>query len=117
MSELKQRLLVMNSQRLVQSEQGGQWTTDKVEKAGTIKPGIYNIYLSTPADKAKTYEGVILYADRNNVYQQVGKSFVKHERTAFDKAPEVGSNSSLKYDNNKAVVSPSSSQQARGRSR
>ena len=117
MSEIKQRLLVMNGQRLVQSEHGGQWHTDKVEKAGMIKPGIYNIHLSAQADKTKTYDGVILYADRNNVYQQVGKSFVKHDRTAFDKAPEMGSNSSIRYDNNKAVVSSSTIKLSRGISR
>jgi len=114
MSETKQRLLVMNGQRLVQSEQGGQWHTNKVEKAGMIKPGIYNIHLSAQADKIKTYDGVILYADRNNVYQQVGKSFVKHERTAFDKAPEMGSHSCIKYDNDQALVSPSSIKLGRG---
>ena len=107
----------MNGQRLVQSEQGGLWNTDKVEKAGMIKPGIYNIHLSDQADKANTYDGVILYADKNNVYQQVGKNFVKHDRTAFDKAPEMGSNSSIKYDNNKAVVSSSTLKLSRGISR
>ena len=117
MSDIKQRLLVMNGQRLLQSEQGGQWKTDKVEKAGTIKPGIYNIHLSAQADKANTYDGVILYADKNNVYQQIGKNFVKHDRTAFDKVPEIGSNSSIKYDNNKAVVSSSTIKLSRGISR
>jgi hypothetical protein len=117
MSDIKQRLLVMNGQRLLQSEQGGQWNTDKVEKAGTIKPGIYNIHLSAQADKAQTYDGVILYADKNNVYQQVGKNFVKHDLSAFDKAPEIGSNSSIKYDNNKAVVSSSTIKLSRGISR
>ena len=73
---MKQRLLVMNGQRLVQSEQGGQWNTDKVEKAGTIKPGIYNIHLSAQADKAKTQDGVIVYADQDHIYQQVGKSLI-----------------------------------------
>lgn len=117
MSDIKQRLLVMNGQRLVQSKQDGQWNTDKVEKAGTIKPGIYNIHLSAQADKANTYDGVILYADKNNVYQQIGKNFVKHDRTAFDKVPEIGSNSSIKYDNNKAVVSSSTIKLSRGISR
>jgi cell filamentation protein len=117
MSDIKHRLLVMNGQRLVQSEQGGQWNTDKVEKAGTIKPGIYNIHLSVQADKAQTYDGVILYADKNTVYQQIGKSFVKHKRLDFDKAPEIGSNSSIKYNNDKAVVSPSSIKLGRGLSR
>lgn len=111
---MKQRLLVMNGQRLVQSEQGGQWNTDKVEKAGTMKPGIYNIYLSVQADKTKTQDGLIVYADPDHVYQQVGKNFVKHERADFDKVPDIGGNSSVKYDNGKAVVSPSSIKLGRG---
>jgi cell filamentation protein len=111
---MKQRLLVMNGQRLVQSEQGGQWNTDKVEKAGTVKPGIYNIHLSTQADKAKTHDGVIVHADKDHVYQQVGKNFVKHDRSDFDKVPDIGNNSSIKYDGGKATVSASSIKLGRG---
>lgn len=114
---MKQRLLVMNGQRLVQSEQEGQWNTDKVEKAGLIKPGIYNIHLSAQADKTKTEEGVILYVDQANVYQQVGKYFVKHDKEDFDKVPEIGSISSIKYDGDKALVLPSSNKLSRGKSR
>jgi hypothetical protein len=105
---MKQRLLVMNGQKLVQSEQGAQWATNKVEKAGPIKPGIYNIHLSTRADKTKNHDGVILHADKEHVYQQVGKIFIKHDLVNFSKVPEVGSNSSIKYDGDKAVVAPSS---------
>jgi hypothetical protein len=31
---MKQRLLVMNGQKIVQHEQEGRWQNDKVEKAG-----------------------------------------------------------------------------------
>jgi hypothetical protein len=41
---MKQRLLVMNGQKIVQHEQEGRWLNDKVEKAGLVKPGIYNLY-------------------------------------------------------------------------
>ena len=105
---MKQRLLVMNGQRLVQSEQGGQWNTDKVEKAGLMKPGIYNIHLSTLADKSKAHDGVVIHADKEYVYQQVGKQFVQHERSNFDKLPDMGSNVSLKYDGDKVQVAQSS---------
>ena len=114
---MKQRVLVMNGQKLIQSENSGQWATDKVEKAGTIKPGIYNIHLSTDADKTKNYEGIVLHADKANVYQQVGKNFIKHDRELFDKVPVIGSASSIKYDGNKAVVTSSSIKQGRGLSR
>ncbi|MGZ4823088.1 MAG: KfrB domain-containing protein [Terriglobales bacterium] len=95
---MKQRLLVMNGQRLVQTEQGGQWATDKVEKAGAVKPGIYNIHFALDADKSRTYDGPILHADSEHVYQQVGKSsFVKHALGDFEKVPEIGSNASITY--------------------
>jgi hypothetical protein len=102
---MKQRLLVMNGQRLVQSEQAGQWSTIKVERAGTIKPGIYHIHLAVDADKSKAYDGLILHADQGFIYQQVGKILVKHSVSDFDKVPEIASSARVKYDNGKAVLS------------
>jgi hypothetical protein len=114
---MKQRLLVMNGQRIVQHEQEGQWQNDKVDRAGIVKPGIYNLYLATQADKSKTHDGVVLYADKESVFQQVGKSYVKHARSDFDKVPEIGSNSSIKYEDGKAVASILSAQLSRAMSR
>lgn len=102
---MKQRLLVMNGQRLVQIEKEGQWATDKVEKAGPVKPGIYNIHVALQADKAKTHEGMIVHQDRTHVYQQIGKSFVMHAVSDFDIVPEIGSNSSIRYDQGMAKAS------------
>jgi cell filamentation protein len=111
---MKQRLLVMNGQLLVQSEQVGQWGIEKVEKAGAVKPGIYNIYLATQADKGRVSDGPIIYADKDNVYQQVGKSFVKHSRKDFDKVPEMGCGASVSYENGRAIAAPSSTKLVRG---
>ena len=36
---MKERLLVMNGQRIVQAEKDGAWTNQKVDKAGALKPG------------------------------------------------------------------------------
>lgn len=105
---MKQRILVMNGQRLVQDEQGGEWKTIKVEKAGTFKPGIYNIYLAVPADKAKTSDGIITYLDTEHIYQQTGKNFVKHDRSNFEAIPVIGSNTNIRYEASRAVVSAAS---------
>ena len=71
---MKIRLIVMNGQRMIQREEEGKWQNHKVEKAGAIKPGIYNVYLATPAERRKTYkEGVIVHAEDDAVYQQVGR--------------------------------------------
>ena len=101
---MKQRVLVMNGQKLLQSERAGQWQVDKVEKAGALKPGIYNIYLSTPADQASVHVGVVLHADPEFVYQHVGKTFVRHDRTSFAQVPPLGAHVSIRYQQDQAVV-------------
>ncbi|MCK0505289.1 IncP plasmid survival protein KfrB [Aromatoleum anaerobium] len=115
---MKQRVLVMNGSRIVQNERDGQWYSDKVDKAGALKPGIYNLYLANRADKTATCSGVILHADKEHVYQQVGKNYVMHARSDFDKVPEIGSAKSISYDaQGKASVSAETVQLSRGRSR
>jgi len=95
---VKQRLLVMNGQCAMQQEDQGQWRNVKVEKARGVKPGIYNIYLATPADKSQEHSGVILYADKTVIYQQVGKGqYVSHDRAAFIKPPESGAAKRITY--------------------
>jgi cell filamentation protein len=94
---MKQRLLVMNGQRLVQIEREGQWSTEKVEKAAGVKPGIYNIYLAVDADKVRAHQGTILHTDQDHVYQQIGKGFVRHLLADFTSAPDIGINASVSY--------------------
>ena len=114
---MKQRVLVMNGQRLLQTEQGGQWATSKVDKAGAIKPGIYDLYLAQLADKAKTYAGVIVHADGANVYQQVGKTLIKHAADDFAKLPGTGIDTSVSYQDGLARSSGASVKQGRKLSR
>ena len=111
---MKQRLLVMNGQKLLQSEQGGQWATIKVDKAGAIKPGIYNIHLAMPADKAKSHDGLVLHLDMEHLYQQVGKVFIRHALEDFGNAPDTGSIASIHYDGDRAVTVAGSVKQSRG---
>jgi cell filamentation protein len=101
---MKQRLLVMNGQKLLQSEHAGQWQVDKVEKAGAIKPGIYNLYLATSANPASAHVGVVLHADTEFVYQHVGKTFVRHDRARFDQVPALGIPVRIRYQDDHAVV-------------
>jgi len=115
---MKQRLLVMNGQRIVQTEQEGAWANQKVDKAGALKPGIYNLYMAQQADKKQTHDGVIVHADNNQVFQQIGKNFVMHARSDFDKVPEIGSAKSISYSaQGKAVVAAEAPNLTRGRSR
>jgi KfrB protein len=103
---VKQRLLVMNGQSILQQEEQNQWLPVKVDKAKGLKPGIYNLYHATPPYKAKAHSGLILITDKTSVYQQVGKSqYVRHDRIDFEKPPEAGEAKLISYDaNGKAVV-------------
>jgi len=113
---MKQRLLVMNGQKLVQSEQApGKWNTIGVEKAGALKPAIYNIYQSRQADKTAAHSGVIVHADKESVYQQTGRDFVQHKRSDFDKVPEMGSAKTITYSSETGRAQVDSLSQAQGR--
>jgi cell filamentation protein len=111
---MKQRVLVMNGQRVVQSEIDGGWVTSKVGKAGGLKPGIYDISAAVLARKDQTYDGVVVHADREHVYQQVGKNCVRHSAHDFQKAPDVGIHAAIKYDVERAVASQTELKNGRG---
>lgn len=96
---MRERLLVLNGQRIVQAEKDGAWTNQKVDKAGGLKPGIYNLYLAHAVDKQQqqTFDGVIVHVDSSKIYQQIGKNFVVHSLLDFGKVPEIGSTNSISY--------------------
>jgi KfrB protein len=94
---MKQRLLVMNGQRIVQIEQMGTWKNQKVGKSREIKPGIYNLFLAQNADKSQSYDGVVIHTSVDAIYQQVGKNCVIHARLDFDRVPEVGKLKIIRY--------------------
>ena len=111
----KQRLLVMNGQCIAQGlGDDNKWHDEKIEKAGTRPAGIYNLYAATTADPTKAHEGLIVHSDSRSIFQQVGKSIVKHDIGSFDKVLEIGVSKSIAYADGKAVVTAS---QGRGRSR
>ncbi|MDV6344802.1 KfrB domain-containing protein [Nitrosomonas sp. Is37] len=101
---MKQRILVMNKQQLVQTLRGTEWKTDKVDKAEDLKAGIYNIYLAVDADKNKTYNGLVVYADKDALYLKTETGFVKYSRDKLDLLPPIGSNVSINYENDKIRV-------------
>ncbi len=102
---MRKRLLVMNKQCIIQRDHGGEWVNQKVEKAGSLKPGIYNIFNAEKAEPNKSYEGIIVHKGDKNLFQKVGKKFVMHEQKKFDIMPIVGSEARIGYgDNGNAEV-------------
>ena len=101
---MKQRLLIMNGSKVIQANKDGGWQNQKVEKAGTLKPGIYNIYNAKEADKSIKQSGIIVHIDSTNVYQQVDKTIVAHAVSSFKDLPEVGSNKTITYKADEALA-------------
>jgi hypothetical protein len=105
---MKIRILIMNGQRLVQIEHGIEWNTERVEAASGVKPGIYNIYSATTIDKTKSYDGPVIFVDKEHIYQKIGSTLVKHRVEDFEKLPAIGERTTVNYDDAKAVVAKSS---------
>jgi len=104
----KQRIIVMNGRKILQTQVNNKWeatgTIKKVEEG--IRPGIYNIYLAkAPSDKHQ-YEGKIIHVDKeNNVfYQQTNKHFIVHQLNAVDIKPIAGKDVVVKYEGEKAAL-------------
>ena len=96
---MKLRLIVMNGQRIVETEEDGVWKCQEVGKAGKLKPGIYNLYLAQQADKSKSYDGVIVHSTDSYIYHKVGETFIIHSRSDFyDTPPEIGTKKGIIYD-------------------
>jgi len=103
-------MIVMNGQKILQTQNNNEWETigtiKKVDEG--IKPGVYNIYLAkTPSDK-KQYEGQIIHVDKDNAvfYQQVNKDYIVHQLNAVDGKAIAGKDVAITYDGEKATLIP-----------
>lgn len=94
---MKQRLLVMNGHRLIQEEMNGCWKVSKVAKAGSLQPGLYDLYFSQLASPYGIYEGTIVHIEKEYVFQKVDALFFKHEKKRFKRKPEIGATTTVKY--------------------
>ena len=116
----RERLLVMNGTRVLQSEgAGGAWQNAKVtpETAGqNLKPGFYNLFAAQRPDTNGNYQGQVVHADKDKVIQQAGKELVSHDASTFEGKPVVGKSYTVAYTNGSATVSEGS-MQTRARSR
>ena len=108
MTPPKLRMIVMNGQKILQTQNNNEWETmgtiKKVDEG--IKPGVYNIYLATaPVDKNQ-YQGQIIYIDKENAvfYQQVNKDYIVHQLNAVDDKPVAGKDVAITYDGKKATL-------------
>ena len=104
----KQRIIVMNGQKILQTQNNNEWeTTGAIKKAEEgIRPGVYNIYLAKEPSDKNQYEGTILLVDKDNgvFYQQVKKDFIVHQLNSVDGKPVAGKDVVVRYDGKKAAL-------------
>lgn len=118
----QKRVVVMNGQRLLQEAKApGQWNVAKVDKAGAIKPGVYNLANAKPPENGKKYTGAIIQSGREGVYQQSLGGIIKHSTAGFSKLPEAGTLKEISYSQvgklTASDVQPQLKTQTRSRSR
>lgn len=101
---MKQRILVMNGQRLIESQVDGKWKTIKVTKAESLKGGVYNIFMAKDADKNARTEGILVHATNTEFYIKTPYGFVKHEHIEDIKLPQIGTQVSVFYENEKLFI-------------
>lgn len=112
----RERLLVMNGSRILQAESGANdWQNVKVTPgADGLKPGFYNLFSAQRVEANGQYQGPVVHADKSKVFQQVGKTMVAHDASAFKQTPTIGKAYAVAYSNGSATVREGQSQ-ARGR--
>ncbi len=116
MKNMKNRVLVINGQRVVQNKQTtGDWEVTQVDKAGELSPGIYNIYLATIADKSKKYDGFIIHVDQKYVYQKADKQFIKYDYSHFEKPLVPGTIKRIAYNKETGKVNVENGESQRGK--
>jgi hypothetical protein len=102
----KLRLLVMNGQRIVQTETDGEWVVLGVDRANGLPPGIYKLFNGSLADKLGRYRGMIVYIGQDYLFQKVGDDYILHACSDFKRTkPASGAVKVISYDKEgKAVI-------------
>ena len=111
---IKQRLVVMNGQKIVETAQiDSDWKVDKIEKAGALKPGFYNLHTAKQADKNESHDGIVIHVNGDNVFQKTTSGLVKHNTQDIDKVPGSGIRAVIAYVEGLAQVTTTGLKQTR----
>lgn len=92
------RIVVMNGQRLLQVKEGAGWAVEKVDRAGSLKPGIYDLTRVLLPENNKQYDGPILHSEPDGIYQVTEHGIVKHAFDWFYTLPIAGQVKTLTYN-------------------
>jgi hypothetical protein len=100
--EPKRRLVVLNGHKVLQVREDDEWINAKVEKAGSLRPGLYDLDAAVPADQGVAVSGVVLFVDEDTVFHQ-GTALTAHPRAAFEQVPASGAGGTIAYQEGRAT--------------
>lgn len=104
---MQKRVVVLNGHKVLQAEQDGAWTNERVEKAGALRPGLYELFLAQQSDRSTPTSGALVIVDDGVLYQSTGTGVVAHTWSDFDVPPAIGMHGTVNYDSNmRATFSP-----------
>ncbi|MCG7556057.1 MULTISPECIES: KfrB domain-containing protein [Pseudoalteromonas] len=86
----KIRLLVMNGQKLLESQNNDSWQVDGVERSTPLKCGVYNLFNCIEAEPTEVYHGRVVHVDELYVYQQIDNKFVRHDKETLGQSVSTG---------------------------
>lgn len=104
---MKQRILVLNGQRLIERWEDEEWKTTKVAKAEELKGGVYNIFTARDGNKNQVTQGILVHATKDEIFLKGNYGFMKFDITEDTKIPAIGSHVNLSYDQDSLKIEKS----------
>lgn len=96
-ADKRRRLVVLNGHKVLQANDGDDWNNVRVEKAGGLRPGLYNLTGAQIADKTASHAGALLTAVDGLLYQATAAGVIAHALADFDQPPPAGGSGTITY--------------------
>jgi hypothetical protein len=96
-ADVRHRLVVLNGHKVLQANEGDDWSNVRVEKAPGLRPGLYQLSGAQAADKTVSHAGTLLIAVDGLLYQFTTAGVIVHALADFDQPPPVGGSGTIAY--------------------
>lgn len=106
------RVVVANGSRQVESEFNNKRYVTKVDDAANLPKGVYDLRNAQQPQQTgeRRYEGVVIHATKDTVYQLSGNEIIRHNAREFERAPTVGTSFTATYNNGRLVSTSQATQ-------
>jgi hypothetical protein len=95
---MRKRVVALNGYKVLQAEQGAAWTNERVEKAGAVRPGVYELFAAVSSDRSTPAQGPLVIVEDGLLYQSTAAGLVAHACADFASVPSPGATGTVAYD-------------------